>query len=152
MGADGALTSYGKMKCKCLPSGFNIPHILRFVIEWKRSEKGLILRCKIPLIPKNRAAHTRLILICSKNGMKKQAQKTAVPNKVRFGIAVVRFCSFVLSAAQKARLKKFMLRKGQHRQVAPLAIQTPTKGGLCIGCAVLPAQRGHPLRDLPEAT
>ena len=38
--------------------------------------------------------------------------------------------------------KHFMLRKWQHEQVAPLAIQTPTFGGLCIGCAVLPAQRG----------
>ena len=76
-------------------------------------------------------------------------KKTAVPNIVRFGIAVVRYYLIVLSAAQKARQKKFMLRKWQHRQVAPLAIQTPTNGGLCIGCAVLPAQRGHPLRDIP---
>ena len=75
----------------------------------------------------------RLKSICSKNGMKNRLKKTAVPNIVRFGIAVVLYYSIVLS--------KFMLRKWQHRQVAPLAIQTPTKGGLCIGCAVLPAQR-----------
>ena len=84
--------------------------------------------------------------------MKNRHKKTAVPNIVRFGIAVVLNYSIVRSAAQNARRKKFMLRKWQHRQVAPLAIQTPTHGGLCIGCAVLPAQRGHPLRDLPEAT
>ncbi|WP_028504273.1 hypothetical protein [Ruminococcus albus] len=78
--------------------------------------------------------------------MKNRHKKTAVPNKVRFGIAVVLYYSFVRSAAQKARRKKFMLRKWQHRQVAPLAIQTPTHGGLCIGCAVLPAQREYPPR------
>ena len=73
-------------------------------------------------------------------------KKTAVPNRVRFGIAVAHYYSFVLSAAQKARQKMFMLRKWQHRQVAPLAIQTPTNGGLCIDCAVLPAQREYPPR------
>ena len=76
-------------------------------------------------------------------------KKTAVPNKVRFGIAVMRFIWLSVSAPKTVRQKHFMLRKWQHRQVAPLAIQTPTDGGLCIGCAVLPAQRGHPLRDLP---
>ena len=74
--------------------------------------------------------------------MKNRHKKTAVPNKVHFGIAVVYYYMIVQSAAQKARRKLFMLRKRQHRQVAPLAIQTPTEGGLCIGCAVLPAQRG----------
>ena len=82
--------------------------------------------------------------------MKNRHKKTAVPNIVRFGIAVMLLCSIALSAAQNARQKMFMLRKWQHRQVAPLAIQTPTEGELCIGCAVLPAQRGQPLRDLPD--
>ena len=100
------------------------------------------MRCIIPLIPKIASAHTRLILNWSKNGMKNRHKKTAVPNNVHFGIAVVRYYSIVRSAAQNARRKMFMLRKWQHRQVAPLAIQTPNKCGLCIGCAVLPAQRG----------
>ena len=78
--------------------------------------------------------------------MKNEHKKSAIPNKVRFGIAVVFYYSIVLSAAQKARQKMFMLRKWQHRQVAPLAIQIPTKGGFCIGCAVLPAQREYPPR------
>ena len=108
------------------------------------------MRCKIPLISKIASAHTRQILICSKNGMKNMHKKTAVPNKVRFGIAVMLLYSIALSAAQKARRKKFMLRKWQHRQVAPLAIQIPTNGGLCIDCAVLPAQEGAPSRDLPQ--
>lgn len=73
-------------------------------------------------------------------------KKTAVPNKVRFGIAVMRFIWFLVSAPKTVRQKHFMLRKWQHRQVAPLAIQTPTDGGLCIGCAVLPAQRENPPR------
>jgi len=78
--------------------------------------------------------------------MKNRHKKTAVPNNVHFGIAVVRYYSIVRSAAQNARRKKFMLRKWQHRQVAPLAIQIPTKGGFCIDCAVLPAQREYPPR------
>ena len=42
-GTVDALNSYGKMKCKYLPSCSNIPQILQFVIERKKSEKGLIL-------------------------------------------------------------------------------------------------------------
>ena len=96
-------------------SSSTIAHIPRFVIERKRSEKGSIIRCKNPLIPKIASAHTRLILICSKNGMKNRHKKSAVPNKVRFGIVVVLYCPIVLSAAHNARRKKFMLSKWQHR-------------------------------------
>ena len=101
---------------------------------------------------KNRVGAYAPDIELKQNGMKNRHKKTAVPNNVHFGIAVVRYYSIVRSAAQNARRKMFMLRKWQHRQVAPLAIQTPTHGGLCIVCAVLPAQRGRPLRDLPDAT
>ena len=73
-------------------------------------------------------------------------KKTAVPNILLFGTAVMRYIRFSVSALKTVRQKHFMLRKWQHRQVAPLAIQTPTDGGLCIGCAVLPAQREYPPR------
>ena len=47
--------------------------------------------------------------------------------------------------------KHFMLRKWQHEQVAPLAIQTPTWGGLCIAARYY-LLRGSTLRDLPDVT
>ena len=91
------------------------------------------------------------------------AKTRAIPNGLRFGIATVCVFAFLQSALKMVPLRVFMLLRQalcgtahkaleKHGQVAPLAIQTPTFGGLCIGCAVLPAQRGHPLRDLPDAT
>ena len=54
-----------------------------------------------PLIPKIASAHTRLILFEMGISMKKRRKKTAIPNKVRYGIAVMRFCSIVVQPRKK---------------------------------------------------
>ena len=53
------------------------------------------------------------------------------------------------STYEDSQIIKFTAVRGD-RQVAPLAIQIPNKCGLCIDCAVLPAQEGAPSRDLPQ--
>ena len=103
-------------------------------------------------IPKIASAHTRLIFICKYIGMKKTTQKNSDTEQNAFRYRCYALYSIFGVCLENDAEKHFMLRKWQHEQVAPLAIQTPSFGGLCIGCAVLPAQRGHPLRDLPDAT
>ena len=71
----------------------------------------------------------------------KTAQKNSATKDRLFRYRCRAFIFYCGAAARNVRQNHFMLRKWQHRQVAPLAIQSPNKCGLCIGCAVLPAQR-----------
>ena len=90
-------------------------------------------------------------------------KKRAIPNGLRFGIASVYVSSCIavslenvspasMYASPTGSLRIGSQGIGEAQAGSTAGYTTPDFGRDLHSCAVLPAQRGHPLRDLPDTT